>query len=128
LRTNETHAECLNRHQLDYAGAMQIYSRHLDMDAVACALCTELHLDRRGWLLVDHTRVRRVDEGVEPVADVEFVLYPPRERAGIGEIRLWFERAPVAHVRLQMCRVDRRGVVAHVEVTRLTGVVGWRRC
>jgi ribosomal protein S18 acetylase RimI-like enzyme len=116
LRTNEPHEVCLHGHRLEYAGAIWSFNQHLGLDTTACALCSELHLDRRAWLVVDHTRVRRADEPVASTVGAEFVLFPPRSAAGIGEIRLVFDRVEVARVRLQMCHVDRRGVIAHVEV------------
>lgn len=116
LRTAGPHAECLNGHRLDYAGVTGTFSHGLNMHATLCALCAELHLDRYGWFEVDHTRVRHVDDQAESRPGVEFVIYPPEVRAEVGEIRLLFERKHVARVRVQMCAVERRGVVVHVEV------------
>jgi ribosomal protein S18 acetylase RimI-like enzyme len=106
----------LNGHRRDYAGVTGTFSHGLNMHATICALCAELHLDRYGWFEVDHTKVRRVDETVESRIGVEFVMFPPKVPAGVGEIRLLFERKHVARVRVQLCGVERRGVIVHVEV------------
>lgn len=123
MRTVEPHAECLNGHRLDYAGVTHMFSHGLNTHATCCDLCAELHLDRHAWFAVDHTLVRRADEEVDPAVGIEFVIYPPEVPAGTGEIQLYFERKPVARVRLLMCRVERHGVLVHVEVKESY----WRR-
>jgi hypothetical protein len=116
LRTAGPHAQCLNGHRLDLAGVTQFFSHALNMHATQCNLCAELKLDRRAWFEVDHREVRGADQVPRFRLGVEFVLYPPRARAGVGEIQVHFERQPVGRIRLQMCGVDRRAVVVRVEV------------
>jgi hypothetical protein len=116
LRTTGPHTECLNGHRLDYAGVTHFFSHGLNMHATTCALCAELRLDRHAWFAVDHTLVHRADQGANPRVGIEFVMYPPRAPAGVGEIRLLVEQQPVGRVRVQMCRIERRGVIRQVEV------------
>lgn len=115
MRAEGSHAECMNGHLLRLAGTSMFYSHGLNMHATACDLCTDLRLARHAWFTVDHTVVRSADAPADPRGGAEFVLYPPRVSAGIGEVQLRFDGQPVARVRLQMCGVDRRGVIVHVE-------------
>ncbi|WP_329072638.1 GNAT family N-acetyltransferase [Amycolatopsis sp. NBC_01480] len=117
FRAPGPHARCLNGHSLDLAGQTLPYYHVLDLDATLCNLCIELRLDRPGWFPLDHTAVRRVDvprKYHRPI--VELVAHPPDQPAGVGYIALQISERSVADIDVQMCGIDRRGVIEQIRV------------
>ncbi|WP_409186473.1 GNAT family N-acetyltransferase [Amycolatopsis sp. VS8301801F10] len=114
IRPALRHECCLNGHRLDIAGRNASFNPNLWEHHHSCNVCSDLHLPRTSWLEVDLTLAHeQVGNGR---SRLRLVARPPSTAAGVGQIALEVRGEPVGDVDVQLCAVDRLGVIEQVRV------------
>ncbi len=120
VRSDRKHAWCLNRkHRPALAGVNCGFHHALHLSTESCNRCWSLRLPRHTWLVVDHRLAispEQADQLDDRSAKLVIVARRPGFPAGIGRLEVWLRGTVVAVADLQLCGVDHRGVVRHVQV------------
>lgn len=120
VRSMREHVWCLDRkHRLAFAGASSGYHHTLRLSTQLCNRCWTRRRPRHTWLLVDHRTPLTVEQADQPEdrrAQILVVARRPAVRAGVGQLEIRLRDAAVAVADVQLCGVDHRGVVRHIEV------------
>jgi GNAT superfamily N-acetyltransferase len=118
FRSKREHARCLNRHDLRVAGCSSGVHRGLRLSTHTCELCWSLGLARSTWFTVDQHEVTLPNQITARGRDrpVVLVARPPAVRAGVGRIELRIRGVVFGWVDVQLCGIERRGVLVRVEV------------
>ncbi|MET8848016.1 GNAT family N-acetyltransferase [Amycolatopsis sp. NPDC004625] len=84
-----------------------------------CVLCWARRRPRARWLVVDHRTpmpAERADQPEDRRAQILVVARRPTTRAGVGQLEIRLHDVVIASADLQLCGVDARGIVRHVQV------------
>ncbi|HEY2041654.1 MAG TPA: GNAT family N-acetyltransferase [Jatrophihabitans sp.] len=117
FRSGRTHTRCLNGHVCDVAGSSNGYDHTMRLATSTCELCRTLRLPRDSWFVIDHRPEQH--PGVLALrADNPVQLTPraPRVRGGVGRIELSVRGTVWAYVDVQLCGIERRGVLVYLAV------------
>lgn len=107
------HKRCLNGHDLALARVSHGWDHSVYVPITTCELCFALRLPRATWYEVN---LQFVHEAPATAASLVLAARPPRVLGGVGQIVLLLHGQPVGDLDVQMCQVDRRGVIEQVRV------------
>ncbi|MFC5686305.1 GNAT family N-acetyltransferase [Amycolatopsis mediterranei] len=120
VRSQRDHVWCLNRkHRWALANGGSGYHHALRLSTQVCARCWARRQPRARWLVVDHRTpipADQVDQSDDRGARILVVGRRPAVRAGVGRLEVRVRGIVVAVTDVQLCGVDHRGVVCHIEV------------
>lgn len=127
VRSQRDHVWCLNRkHRMALANGGSGYHHALRLSTQVCARCWTRRQPRARWLIVDHRMPMPAEQADQPDdrrAQILVVARRPAVRAGVGRLEVRMRSAVVAVADVQLCGVDHRGVVRHIQVDP----AHWRR-
>lgn len=122
VRSQRDHVWCMNRkHRWALANGGSGYHHALRLSTRVCARCWARRWPRDRWLVVDHrvpTPAEQVDQLDDRRAKILVIARRPAVRGGVGRLEVRVREAVVATADVQLCGVDHRGVIRHVEVDR----------
>ncbi|MFI5584555.1 GNAT family N-acetyltransferase [Amycolatopsis sp. NPDC051758] len=120
VRSARDHVWCLDRkHRRVLAGVNCGTHRTLGLFTETCNRCWIRRRPRHTWLVIDHRVPMPVDQADQPDDrrdGIVVVARRPVERAGVGRLEIRLRGEIVAAADLQLCGIDHRGVVRHVQV------------
>ncbi len=120
VRSQRAHVWCLNRkHRMTLANGGSGYHHGLRLSKQLCVRCWARHQPRARWLVVDHATpipVEQADQADDRGARILVVSRRPAVRAGVGRLEVRVRGDVVAVADVQLCGVDHRGVVRHIQV------------
>jgi GNAT superfamily N-acetyltransferase len=117
FRSGRAHTRCLNGHLREVAGSNNGYDHTMRLATSTCELCSTLRLPRASWFVIDH-QPEQHPRVLALRADNPVQLTPraPRGRAGVGRIELSIRGTVWAYADMQLCGIERRGVLVHLAV------------
>jgi GNAT superfamily N-acetyltransferase len=120
VRSRRDHLWCLNRkHRLVLAGSNGGYHHALHLSTRSCNRCWSRRQSRCRWLVVDHRTpmpVEQADQSDPRRSEILVTARRPAVRAGVGQLEIRLRNAVIAVADVQLCGVDHRGVVRHIQV------------
>ncbi|MEV6621027.1 GNAT family N-acetyltransferase [Amycolatopsis sp. NPDC051106] len=120
VRSRREHVWCLNRkHRLDLAGSNGGYHHAMHLSTRSCTRCWSRRQPRCTWLVVDHRSpmpAELADQPDDRRSEILVAARRPAVRAGVGQLEIRLRDAVIAVADVQLCGVDRRGIVRHVQV------------
>ena len=118
FRSARAHARCLNGHLQDVAGGGRSHHRRLRLETLTCELCWSLRLPRSRWFVVEHATLTLPRQVAAHRRDqpVTLAARPPAVCAGVGRIELRIHGEVFGWVDVQLCGIERRGVLVNVTV------------
>ncbi|MET7990540.1 GNAT family N-acetyltransferase [Amycolatopsis sp. NPDC005232] len=116
FRSARDHARCLNGHLREIAGSNSGYHHALRLSTWTCLLCARFRLPRQTWLEVEHKPCDVAGAAADMRAGFPVQVVPrrPAVRGGVGRIELHIRGEVFGYVGVQLCGIDRRGVLVHV--------------
>ncbi|MEV6832868.1 GNAT family N-acetyltransferase [Amycolatopsis sp. NPDC051102] len=120
VRSQREHVWCLNRkHRMALANGGSGHHHGLGLAKQVCARCWTRRQPRAVWLVIDHRSPMPAEQADQPDdrrAKILVVARRPAVRAGVGRLEVRVRGAVVAVADVQLCGVDHRGVVRHIQV------------
>lgn len=114
VRPARHHERCLNGHLLALAGSNLSFDPGLWTHRQYCNLCSELRLPRGCWLDIDLAFIHEQPGNGE--VRLGLTPRPPATPAGVGQIAFELRGVVLADIDVQLCAVDRCGVIEQVRV------------
>ncbi|MFI5611324.1 GNAT family N-acetyltransferase [Amycolatopsis sp. NPDC051903] len=108
----------MNGHLREIAGSNMGHHHALRLAKCTCVLCSRFRMPRATWLVVAHEPRELTGGAAEMHARFPVQVTPrrPAERAGVGRIELVIRGEVFGYVAVQLCGIDRRGVLVQVAV------------
>lgn len=109
---------CPQGHRLSLAKAGLGWDPSEWCATVTCHLCREMRAPRAAWILMNPAEQYVVGSPM-PERQPVLIVQPPRERAGVGVIRLRRHRVVVGEVDVSICGPCRRAVLENIRVSEV---------